>query len=66
MIEQLAKILADAGADPVSAARAAAVLDAGGSVAEAREAMELADLDPALDLVLALGSVTRAYLVAGA
>lgn len=70
MIEQVAKILADAGADPVAAARAAAVLDAGGTVAEARAAMERVApeliFDPADDLVLALSSVARAYLVAGA
>lgn len=40
MIE-LVRVLVQAGASPASAARAAVVLDRGGSVAEAREALEL-------------------------
>ena len=40
----IVKILVDAGASPAEAARAAVVLDAGGSVAEALEVMGPADV----------------------
>lgn len=63
MIEQLARILLDAGATPAGAASAAAVLDAGGSVAEALEALKrvaqlrvrpgdpAGELEPVVDVV---------------
>jgi hypothetical protein len=77
VIDRLARILVDAGASPVEAARAAVVLDAGGSVEEARAAMEHAPRLAACpadsgcgfeqpdgvvdDLVHALDSAARAF-----
>jgi len=58
VIEQLVRILVDAGADPVAAARAAVVLDAGGSVAEAARVIDVAseptEFDPDLLILEAL------------
>lgn len=58
MIEQLVRILVDAGAQPVAAARAAEVLDRGGSIREAADEIDMAseplELDPELLLFEAL------------
>lgn len=58
MIEQLVRILVDAGAEPLAAVRAAEVLDRGGSVREAAAALDIVfeplEFDPELMLLEAL------------
>lgn len=58
MINRIAKILVDAGADPVAAARAAEVIDRDGSVKDALEALEkLPTFDPLVLLARVAESV---------
>lgn len=57
MIEEIVKVLVDAGATHVSAARAAVILDAGGSVREAERELVLVD---GLDDTLVAEALARA------
>lgn len=62
MIEELLKVLVEAGATRNSAARAAEILDRGGSLAEARQV--LVDVEPAtFDAQLLLAGTGRAVPV---
>lgn len=59
MIDRIAKILVDAGADPAAAARAAEVIDRGGSVRDALAALEKL---PAFDPFVLLERVAESVL----
>jgi hypothetical protein len=60
MIEQILKVLVDAGYTPSSAAAAAVILDGGGSVREAGEVLEYAPEPVAVfDAELLLAQVRR-------
>lgn len=62
MIEQILRVLVEAGADPIAAVRAAEVLDRGGSVDEAWQAMLApapARVDLGAELLVAAASRSR-------
>lgn len=58
MLEQLVRILVDAGAEPLAAVKAAVILDAGGTIRQAAEQLDLRsdplEFDPTLLLFEAL------------
>jgi hypothetical protein len=68
VIEQVLKVLVDAGATPASAARAAVILDGGGSVREAGDVLEYTG-EPAaafdVELLLAQARRERIHVLAG-
>lgn len=59
MIERVAKVLVDAGATYRSAVRAAAIIDAGGSVEAARRELVDAEAPAEFDAMLLLAEIGR-------
>lgn len=63
MIVEIARILVEAGATPTSAVNAAVILDAGGSISDAYELIELAPEPAHFDTDLLTAELSRQRLL---